>query len=307
MRSFSFYRTMDELDSEIFSYSVSDMKAVGFDGSEYPTEVNGGSGTIDDGNGGRTISKYGMTVTGILAVSGCGSLFSEDGLVSPDTALGIAAICSSSVSGRREAFPIADIRSDTDSVSEPFSVPIEGGAYREKFLLSVVLYIKSPSAADRSRGLMSGMLLGTFGSCEFRIGSEKFLFPVHEVEIPGKPLWWVRCDWTSVEEDPFSSEYVCIVFNKAHGSYPLIDETGKKFSKAMLAEVMCASMQIIIEKIRLSPDEWNRVVSDSTLPNDSIAFVIQYLRNTHSWDFSSPESLSVSIHDYVYGYMGLRS
>lgn len=306
MRSFSFYRTMDEIDPEVFSHSVTDLKAVGFDGTEYRTEASEGSGTIDDGNGGRTITKYGMSVFGTLSVSGCVALFSEEGLVSPDAVLGIAAICSSSVSGRREVFTIAEIRFNTGSITERFCVPIEGGAYREKFVLSVVLYIKSPSAEDWSRGLMSGMLLGTFRSCEFRIGSEKFLFPVHEVEIPGKPLWWVRCDWTSIEEDPFSSEYVCIVFNKAHGSYPLIDETGKKFSKAMLAEVMCSSMQIIIEKIRQSPDEWNRVVSDSTLPNDSIAFVIQYLRNTYSWDYSSPESLSVSIHDYVYRYLGLK-
>lgn len=138
------------------------------------------------------------------------------------------------------------------------------------------------------------------------MGSEKFLFPVHEVENPGSPLWWVRCDWTSIDEDPFSSEYVCIVFNRAHGSYPLIDENHKKFSKAMLAEIMCASIQIIIEKIRLVPNEWNRVVSDSTLPSNSIAFVIQYLRTTYSWDFSTPEALSRSIHDYVYDYMGLR-
>ena len=307
MRSFSFYRTLEDFDSKDFSYSVSDLSVIGPGGMQFPTVIGEKSGTIDDGNGGKTIMKYGMTIKGIVSISGCSSLFTGGGLVSPDTKLATAVICSSSVSGRREVFPIVEISSVTKDVSESFAVPIEGGSYREKFSFSVVLYIKSPSEEDRAIGLMSGMLLGTIRSCEFRIGSEKFLFPVHEVEIPGKPLWWVRCDWASIEEDPFSSEYVCIVFNKAHGSYPLIDETNtRKFSKAMLAEVMCASMQIIIEKIRLSPDEWNRVVSDSTLPNDSIAFVIQYLRNTYSWDFSSPESLSISIHDYVYGYMGLR-
>ena len=307
MRSFSFYRTLDDLDSDEFSYSVSDLSVIGSDGTQYPTVIGEKSGTIDDGNGGKTIMKYGMTITGSISISGCSSLFSDGGLVSSDAILGTAIICSSSVSGRREVFPVSEFSSNSGEISDSFAVPIEGGSYREKFRFSIVLYIKSPSDTDLATGLMSGMILGMFRSCEFRIGSEKFLFPVHEVEIPGKPLWWVRCDWTSIEEDPFSSEYVCIVFNKAHGSYPLIDETNsRKFNKAMLAEVMCASMQIIIEKVRLSPDEWNRVVSDSTLPNDSIAFVIQYLRNTYSWDFSSPEALSISIHDYVYGYMGLR-
>lgn len=307
MRAFSFFKTLDDLESEDFSCTVSNLSAIGHDGTVYSTVVSGRAGTVDDRNGGKTISRYGMKLNFILESVGCGFLFSSDGLVSTDTVLGVAAICSSSVSGRREVFPICDIRHDSEKISESVSVPIAEGAYRERIQLSVVLYIKSPSDTDFNNGLMSGLILGTIRSCELRIGSDKFLFPVHEVEIPGKPLWWVRCDWTSIEEDPLSSEYVCIIFNKAHGSYDLLDESNsKKFSKAMLAEIMCSSMQIIIEKIRLSPEEWNRIVSDSTLPTDSIAFVIQYLRNTYEWDFSTPESLSLSIHDYVYDYLGLR-
>jgi len=248
------------------------------------------------------ISNDGLKLTRTICLSHLELLFGESGIADVGAVLGIAAICTSTVSDRLEIFKICTFGSNQPSLKCDSEFNLSVGKYRGNAVLKTVLYLVEDNSNDSHFTKQSGTILGELDRFNIVLFDNKTLFPVYEVQSPESPPWWVVCDWSNIEEDSFTSEFVAIVINRSSKIYPqmALKEGNQDFNPGYLAEVMSSAIQTIIEKVKESSTEWNRVLSGSTFPEGTIAYVIQYMRTTLGWDFSSPELMAKSIRSYVY-------
>ena len=82
-------------------------------------------------------------------------------------------------------------------------------------------------------------------------------------------------------------------------------ESNIYFNPDYLSEIMASAIQIIIEKIRGNPGDWEKIMSDRDFLPGSIAQILQYMRQSFDWDFTSPEELAKDIRAYTYNIKGL--
>lgn len=305
MTVISFYKTLSDIPD--FKSTVEDLE-VGCDRSDLTLKSTSEGFVVADENEIWDIRDDGLTVKGRILIPDVSQLFGNSGLVSDNCVLGVAVITSSTIADRRDVFKIGVISSCQDSANIVFEISLQPGLYRGNMLFRAILYIVSPGEYEKAKGLPSGLMLGDLFSSMFVFTNYDSVFPVLETDSPGSPLWWVKCQWTDIEKDTFTPENVCIYINTAHKLYPSLKEEGKKktFNVSLFAEIMCSSIQLIIEKIRCSETDWEKIMSDSTFPMNTIVFVIQYIRLTLEWDFSSPERLASDIRKYVYSSLGVE-
>ena len=229
-------------------------------------------------------------------------LFGEKGIADNCAVLGLAVICTSTVSDRLEAFRMCTFSSSQTSLECGCEISLSAGKYRGNTVLKTVIYLEEDDGSNPNFPKQSGTILGELDRFNVMLFDNKALFPVYEVQSPGSPPWWVVCDWSDIEEDPFISEYVAIVINRSGEMYSQLslEEGNAYFNPGYLAEVMSSAIQTIIEKAKESVVQWSRIMSDATFAEGTIAYMIQYMRTTLEWDFSSPEITAKSIRSYVY-------
>ncbi len=303
--SIKFFKTLEDYDySESIGYGQCELSFSYFDGKEKITLDSKNEDSIyeiKDKDHNWDISKHGAIIRICLKLHNLKLLFGDEGIAPELSTIGIAAICSSTVSDRLEAHKISSFTIDTGELSIDNEISLSGGKYRGNIILKIVLYLLKPGPKNSGFPTQSGTIIGTMSENIIQIFEDSNLFPIYEGEYPGLPLWWVKCQWTDIENDPFIKENVCIIINKANKNYNKIqnDETNKEYEPGYLSEVMSSAIQIIIEKIRNNPSEWSKIMSEHDYPVGSIASTIQYLKTTFEWDFSSPENLARDIRSYV--------
>jgi len=118
-------------------------------------------------------------------------------------------------------------------------------------------------------------------------------FPIYEVNEPGQPLWYLKCDWYDPTADSMA-DCVSINFNTAHKNYAYLDREDKNYDSQLLAEIMASAITLLIEKVRLEQGYWEQIMQGESLETGSVGQAIYYFMETLEWDLSSPESTSLS-------------
>jgi len=255
--------------------------------------------------------KWNMSINGLnlerkVSIAHPEKLFGACGVASCAASLGMGAICISSASDRLEAFKICTFEFDTRPLDIKYTLNLSKGKYRGNITIKTVLYLAEDPSGDERYPKQKGTILGELDHYVVDLFDDQTLFPVYEVTSDDPAPWWVACNWNDIEDDPFISEYVAIVINKSNPMYEqLCVKNEEKFNPLMLAEVMSAAMQTIISKIRESDTQWQRIMSNVTFAEGTIAYMVQYMRTTLEWDFSSPECIAKSIREYVYSRMAI--
>ncbi|KQM10201.1 hypothetical protein AOA81_04860 [Methanomassiliicoccales archaeon RumEn M2] len=308
-KQISFFKTLEDTNLlDKIRYSAGQYAASYIKGeSEFKLDVDedpddAASVKIKDKNFSWDISVDGLMLTRKIKIESPSMLFGNDGIADADSILGLAVICTSSVSDRLETFNICSFGADETSIEYVGKVNLSAGKYRGNAILKTVLYLVENRGKNSGFPKQSGTILGELDRVNIILFDNDTLFPVYEVQSEEPSPWWAICEWTNIEEDPFTSEFVAIVINKSSKIYPQISlkENSSDFNPGYLAEIMSSAIQTIIEKIKESTTQWNRIMSDVTFANGTIAHMVQYMRTTLEWDFSSPNLMAKSIRSYVY-------
>ena len=160
---------------------------------------------------------------------------------------------------------------------------------------TTILYIADPGSPKENEHHLAdrnGYVLGELDNYTVRLDGSGSTFPVFEVNEPGQPLWYVRCDWIDPTTDMFS-ESVSVNINTAHKNYKYIDRTQNTFDSQLLTEIMASAISIIIEKVRLQSAYWDQVLTNDSLETGSVGQAIYYFTDALEWDLSTPESVSL--------------
>lgn len=266
--------------------------------------VNKRFNVIDDRNH-WDISKDGLFLKREIQIQKPWLLFDYSGIADSEAVLGIATICTSTESDRLEAFKVCEFDIKNTIVNTSAEIELSPGKYRDNVVIETILYLVENKEKQSIFPKQSGTVLGTLDRYDLILSDDRQLFPVYEDSKPEYPLWWVICNWSDIEEDAFVSENVAIVFNNSHSMYKYIEyvEGNEGFNIGYLAEIMSSAMHTIIEKIKESKEVWDKIMSNATFKEGTIAYMIQYMRLSFEWDFSSPELTARSIREYVYPRM----
>ena len=254
------------------------------------------------------ISKDGLFLRRTIQIKHPELLFDDSGITDRNSILGIAAVCVSTESDRLEVFGICELNSENDAVNMPFKFELSPGKYRGNVIIKTILYLVENNEEQSRFPKQSGTVLGSLDEFHMILSDDRQLFPVYEVSEPDSPLWWAVCNWSDIEEDAFVSENIAVVFNNSHPMYKYIEYTSvnKDFNKGYLAEIMSSAIQVIIEKMKESVEEWDRIVSNATFREGTIAFMIKYMKDTFEWDLSSPELTAKTVRAHIYSRMMLK-
>lgn len=142
--SLSFYKTMSDLPAEFdFSFKIYDLKAY-YDDADLNISAENYQLSFEDDAGLWNIQKNGMILFGRLHMNNLGLLYSDKGLVSKNTILGIAIVISSSQSDRKEAESICSIDSNSGELNVNFEHVFEKGYFKNRASVNFQLYVKNP-------------------------------------------------------------------------------------------------------------------------------------------------------------------
>lgn len=263
--------------------------------------------TVSDEKALWDISKDGLCLGRGIQIKHPGLLFGDSGIVGEKAILGIATVCTSTESDRLEAFKICEFNSEQNLIDVFFEFELSPGKYRGNVVVETILYLVENKAEESFFPKQSGTVMGTLDRYSMVLFDDRLLFPVHEVSEPDSPLWWAVCNWCDIEEDAFISENIAIAVNNSHPMYIHINyvEENNHFNFGYLAEIISSAMQTFIEKMKESDEGWNKIISNATFREGTIAYMISYMKQTFDWDLSSPERIAKSIRKYVDSRMSL--
>ena len=295
-------------------YSLSYTDKDGYEKTlNYETAETGSSINCLKTDGVWNADKHNLCIKRSVVMRKFRNLFGTDGLACRNAKLGISLVWKSQDSKQRGAEPVMIFGIEPDVFGNKHDHTFCEGVVDIEFTcaklrgdvtLSTVLYIAEagiPDADELHLANEEGYVLGEFDSFTLRLDGTGSLFPIYEVHEKDKPLWYVRCDWTDPVSDSFS-DTISININTAHKNFRFIDRTQKTFCHQLLVEVMSSALCCIIEKIR-SENCLELIFSDTESDNGSIGEVIRYFADTLGWDFSSPDSLSLSTRKFFDGRM----
>lgn len=291
----------DELRSRIrfqksaFSFYYSDDNEDEYELKDEPVEAMSSVMAIRDENGVWTQDEYNFGFRRRYLLRTFDVLFGESGIACKDARLGLAVVWTSSDSKQRGVIP-AGTFCLKDNVFEAFAEFTFGKAQlRGEVNFTTILYIADPGSPKENEHHLAdrnGYVLGELDNYTVRLDGSGSTFPVFEVNEPGQPLWYVRCDWIDPTTDMFS-ESVSVNINTAHKNYKYIDRTQNTFDSQLLTEIMASAISIIIEKVRLQSAYWDQVLTNDSLETGSVGQAIYYFTDALEWDLSTPESVSL--------------
>lgn len=228
-------------------------------------------------------------------------LFGKDGIACSNAVLGVAVIWKSGTSKQRGAIPVGEIRNGENVCNINFDYQFDKAQLRGKITFSTILYIKqigTPKPDEHHLANMYGCILGELQSFHLILDGSGSEFPVFEKSEPGKPLWYVRCIWEDPTIDQFY-ESVELYLNTAHPSYHCLVQTDKKYDPQLMVEIMSGALQVIIEKLKSEPVNWEAAIQGKSLQKGSVAEAVNYFINTLGIDVSTPENLAITLRTYI--------
>ncbi len=223
-------------------------------------------------------------------------LFGENGIACSDAVLGLGIQWTSPDSKQRGVVSVGTF-SASDKILEVEAEKKFGKAQlRGEVNFTTIIYIAKaghPLENERHLANTEGYVLGELDSYTIRLDGSSSSFPIYEVNEPGQPLWYIKCDWDDPTVDTLS-DCVSINFNTAHKNYAYLNREDKKFDSQLLSEIMASAVTLLIENVRLEKGYWEQIMQGESLENGSIGQAIYYFMETLEWDISSPIATSLS-------------
>lgn len=263
----------------------------------------GGSGQtcrIEDNDGMWNPDDYNLIVRRSGQIMNTSFLFGENGIACSNAVLGVAFLWESSDSKQRGAVEAGEIHPGDNMSEFRINYEFRRAQLRGRVNFRTILYLKqagTPHSGEKHLANMYGCILGEIDRYTLLIDGNGSVFPIYEVSEPGAPLWYVKCEWDDPTSDQFS-DTVSVILNKAHPGYKYLDKTRKTFDPELMKEVIAESLLIIISNLKEDRGYWEDTVNGQSLERGSVSEAVYYFVNTLGWQVSSPEAVSISIHNY---------
>lgn len=227
-------------------------------------------------------------------------LFGESGIACNNAVIGMALIWTSQDSKQRGVIEIGEIKKSNLDLSFSMNYEFPPAQLRGTVDFSTVLYIKkegTPGWDEDHLANKYGCILGEIDKYSITLDGKGSVFPIYEVNEPGQPLWYVKCDWDDPTYDLFS-EAVQINLNVAHKNYKYLDKTKRTYDDQLLKEVIASALSIVILKLHDQEVYWDNTINGTGIQSGSVSEAVNYFVNTLEWDVSSPELISLSIRKF---------
>lgn len=229
-------------------------------------------------------------------------LFGEKGLASGNGGIiGLALMWMNPEATQRGAIPIGEISSEArhPAIIEA-EVTFPPGHLRGNLILRTVIYLKNPGRPEESERFLAtraGTILGVLDDTKVIIDGNGSVFPIYEVSVPGEPLWWVQCEWEDPRVDSFTDDNFCLYLNRAHRDYPSLNENGGPKNSALLLEIICSALQILITKVLDDDAARDDTIQGNCLQAGSVSAMVNYLLHTFDIrdEHENPEKMAMDI------------
>lgn len=227
-------------------------------------------------------------------------LFGENGIVCKTAVLGLAVMWTSSDSKQRGVIHIGDIENTPRDLELKLNQEFPEAQLRGTVEFTTILYLKKAGDPLWDEGHLAneyGCLLGELDKFVIKLDGTGSVFPIYEINEPGQPLWYVKCNWDDPTYEQFS-DCVYININTAHKNYKYLDKTKRTFDEQLLKEIMASALILIITKLKEQENYWVATTTGNDLQSGSVSEAIYYFIDTLEWDVSSPEAMSLSIRKF---------
>ncbi|MCV2231837.1 hypothetical protein N7548_03245 [Acholeplasma manati] len=228
----------------------------------------------------------------------CDRMFLNPEVACIDAQVGYGIEWYSQESRQRGFVVIGECNKDTKDNNKQVELMLNYKDFKDNVNFDIVFFIDTPgSADDKHRHLANepGIIIGSSRLFSLILEGSGSIFPVMSIADALKPLWEVKVDIESVEEDQFNKDYVCIYLNKEHKDYKYIDKGSKEFNISFLKDVLSSAITQIISTLIEGCEDHS---IDSNSEEGTIMRILYYFQEKHKFDYSSITNLSNSIKLY---------
>ena len=274
-------------------------------GIAYPLECNAFEEDfyeIDDPRGLWNADEYSLNVRQTIFIKKPSRLFGPNGIACASSILTAAIVWKSADSRQRGIIKLGDIVNNRHPCELSGSFTFAKGSLRGNITFETQLFIKRPGTPTNDEekfANQSGMSLGQlYDVINLVIDGSASVFPIFEVNMPGEPLWEVRCDWIDPIYDKFN-ESVTINLNRAHPSFKYITRTEPEyFNKELLNEIISSAITQVIMKLKEN-QELDLCLNSPDEVEGSVAEAVSYFVTTLGFDITDCIKLSKSIRKFM--------
>lgn len=255
---------------------------------------------IKDEEGVWNPDDYNLCLKRRYSLRTCQCLFGENGIACNNAVIGMAIIWTSQDSKQRGVINVGEIQKSDKDLALKVEYEFPAAQLRGSVDFTTVLYIKqegTPGWNEEHLANKYGCILGEIDKFTIAIDGKGSVFPIYEVDEPGQPLWYVKCDWDDPTYDLFS-ESVQINLNRAHKNFKYLDKTKRTYDNQLLIEVISSALSIVIMKLREQELYWDDTISGKGLQSGSVSEAVNYFKDVLEWDVTSPELISLSIRKF---------
>ena len=227
--------------------------------------------------------------------------FGPSGLASCDGTIGIAILWMAPDASIRGVERIGEL---TRSMCAPCEISgkvcFPAKMLRGTLSMQTILYLKDRGNAkedEKHLARFTGTILGVLDETKVIIDGSGSMFPIHMVNNPTEPLWWVQCNWEDPTQDAFSDDNFCLYLNAAHKDFASLNVNEGVKNSPLLMEIFCASIELLVVKVLGDEDYSEQTKQGNNLRPGSISSVINYFIHLHNWkyDKDNPEALAMDI------------
>ncbi|TGB03506.1 hypothetical protein [Halobacillus salinus] len=219
-------------------------------------------------------------------------LFGMNGLVSEDGEVGLAVKYYSKESQQQYTKPVRKFTSDSGPIVDQLvEIEIPPSFFRKNLTIEVLLFAVSPIVKELPGS--RGTIFGSLDSVRCVIEGEGGSFPILYHDDPGKPLWWVECNWEDAAIDPFHEDYVSLNINRKHPDAKDLKLNKMPEVSPMMKQVISSALFTISLKVLHEYNSEQLKIED--FDEGSIASAISYFTENVEGSVSSPELLSKGI------------
>lgn len=253
---------------------------------------------VSDPNEEWNYKDSGIYISIITKLISTNRLFIDPKVACTDAIIGYGIEWYSQESRQRGFKSIGVINKDTKDINNEINIYLKYKDFKDNIFFDILFYIDTPGSADDKQRYLAnepGIIIGSKKVFSLVLEGVGSIFPIMSIIDEAKPLWEVKVDVESVDDDFFTKDYVCIYLNKAHKDYKFLDKSSKEFNSYFLKDVLSSAItQITIELVNKCEDK--NITSNNE--QGTIMSILYYFKEKHKWNYNSSPDISNSIKLY---------
>ena len=199
---FTFYYVKDDEEIELFSE---------------PLEEKSFVYKLSDEKGHWTPDEFNIGLKRRYSLFNVGFLFGKNGVACRDAILGLAVMWTSVDSKQRGIIPVGEFSAEESRIALTLEYEFLKAQLRGIVEFTTVIYIKNAGTPNFEEAHLAneyGFVLGEMDKFVLQLDGQGSIFPVYEVKEPGKPLWYIKCDWEDPTRDKFADTVGTLIQNQ---------------------------------------------------------------------------------------------